>query len=372
MTDHDRRPTSTDRWELWNLRALQPHATFATLAALRARRRELEARGDEVFVHGADAPRLVDDARAFFRAHPGIHSGLVLSLHLGPYSLLPALYLAEGIEPVLVTDGAARDRLQAEAEQRQKTLGLSGSIEWVGTDRPVFAGRILKALRTGRPVLVYLDGNGGGGGMEATRDRGMPYRLPGRTIRVRTGPGRLIKRTGCPVHGVAVRWRRDGTLAWTARRPGCWDTAATSRQITRQLHDWLFDEIARSPEQWTFWNMLARAGDAFSPVGLEEGPGPDDRERLWREFAGARADRPSATRLALTCGAEVWEPDVLADPGGDRFWSAEGLRDSTLDLFRDGAAPSLAELSDACGDEWVDFHGLRLVLLGILEMKTAS
>ena len=244
----ERRLTARESWELWNLRALVPDATERTLAVLRKRRAEFEAVNRTVFEQDGPAyTRLVSDARAFFAAHTEIHSGLVLSLHVGPYTLLPALYLAAGFEPAIVLDPTAHAELRTEAENRQRALGLPGSIEWITTDRPVFAGRILKALRVGRPVLVYLDGNSGGGGMEATRDRGMPYRLPGRTIRVRTGLGRLVRRTGCTVHGVTVRWRRDSTLDWRCVRPGTWDVAASDRQITRQLHDWLFDEVARSP-----------------------------------------------------------------------------------------------------------------------------
>jgi len=372
MTDTNVRSSTIDRWELWNLRALQPNATLETLDELRIRRDAVTKRSDEVLDNGVDAPELIEEARVFLRAHPEIHSGLVLTLHLGPYSLLPALYLAEGIEPTLVLDAFAHERLRADAEQRQKRLGLPGDIEWITTDRPAFAGRMLKALRAGRPVIVYLDGNGGGGGMEATRDRGMPYRLPGRTIRVRTGLGRLIERTECPVHGVAARWRPDGALAWAARRPGCWDGGSSARQITRQLHDWLFDEITRSPEQWTFWPMLARSGDAFSTVGMAQGPDADDRARLWAEFRAARTERPGTVRLVMTCNAEVWEPDVLADPDGDRFWGAEGLADDALGLFRDGATPTLAELEQARGGDWVDFHALRLLLLGVLELRSCS
>ena len=38
-------------------------------------------------------------------------------------------------------------------------------------------------------------------------------------------------------------------------------------------------------------------------------------------------------------------------------------------MFRDGATPTLAELERVRGKDWVDFHALRLLLLGVLELR---
>jgi hypothetical protein len=372
MTDRDQH-TIHKRWALWNLRALHPHATTANLSALELRRQEFTNLEQRILAYGeGDHVRLRDDARAFLAAHPEITSGLVITLHMGPYVLLPVVYLGAGVEPVIVLDRAAHDRIRPDAERQQRKLGLSGHIQWITTDRPLFAGRILRALRAGRPVLVFLDGNSGNGGMEATRDRGMPYRLPGRTIRVRTGLGRLIQRTGCSVHAVSVRWRADGTLAWRGVSPGKWDKTASPRQVTRQLYDWLFDEVARSPEQWSFWPMIARTSECFSTIGMDGGAERHDRGRRSQRFENALRDHPSGTRVRLEGEVEVWEPDVLADLTRQRFWAAEGLRDSALDLFRYGAEPTLTELEACCGRDWIDFHVRRLHLLGVLELREPS
>lgn len=371
MTRSD--PTAARRaWALWNLRALQPHADAGTLAELETRRDRVLTLERRVLREGrGDPARLLADARVFLEAHPELRSGLVLTLHMGPYGLLPALYLDAGVEPAVVLDGAALARIRPDVERRRRELGLGGAVRWITTDRPLFAVRLLRDLRAGVPVLVFLDGNAGAGGLRATRDRGMPYRLPGRTIRVRTGLGRLIRRTGCPVHAVSVRWREDGALAWRCVRPGAWDAAATARQITRQLYDWLFDEVARSPEQWSFWPMLARASECFTAAALAGGDGPDALAARRARFARALA-RPAAVRVRLADAVEVWEPDILADLARQRFWSAAGLRDADLAPLRAGAEPSLAELAARHGAAWVDHHGRRLHLLGLLELREPS
>jgi len=362
---------SARAWALWNLRALQPHADAATLAQLEARRERIRALEERVLTRGrGDTAGLLRDARAFFQAHPELRRGLVLSLHMGPYGLLPALYLAAGVEPSVVLDGAALERIRPDVERRRGQLGLSGAIRWITTDRPLFAVRMLRDLRAGTPVVVFLDGNAGAGGLRATRDDGMPYRLPGRTIRVRTGLGRLIRRTGCPVHAVSVRWRDDGGLAWRCVRPGEWNHRATARQITRQLYDWLFDEVARSPEQWGFWPMLARTSECFTSTALAGGEGPEVLAARRARFAGAR-ERAATVRARLAAGVQVWEPDILADQERQRFWTAAGLRDEDLTALRD-AEPTLDELAARHGVVWVDHHLRRLHLLGLVELRDPS
>ncbi len=363
-------PSSRRRWELWNLRALMPEADAATLTALEAGRRTCADHARRVLRDGSgDHRRLRSDARAFLSAHRELHDGLVLGLHLGPYSLIPGLYLDLGLSPVVLLDRAAHDRLRADADRQRQALGLSGEPEWLVTDRPAFAGRMLRCLRAGRPVLVFLDGNSGEGGMAATRDRGLTYRLPGRDLRVRTGLGRLLGHVGCPVHTLTVRWRPDGSLHWEGGAPPPWPADADPATITRRLHDWLFAEVRRSPEQWSAWGMLGAASACFARDRLAV-----DAQELRRredEFRTAAARDPDRVRLVLRPGVEVWEPDILADTRGEAFYAADGLRDAALDLLR-AAAPTLTELRALCGRRWVDGHARRLATLGLADLVAAG
>ncbi|MBK9304986.1 MAG: hypothetical protein IPM94_14215 [bacterium] len=145
-------PSSRRRWELWNLQALDPDASAATLAALDAGRRACGDLARRILRDGeGDHGRLRAEARAFLAAHRALHRGLVLGLHLGPYSLIPGLYLDLGLSPVVLLDRAAHDRLRVDADRQRRALGLSGEPEWLVTDRPAFAGRLLRCLREGAP-----------------------------------------------------------------------------------------------------------------------------------------------------------------------------------------------------------------------------
>lgn len=365
------RPASAARsgWDLWVLRALAPDAGPDDLAALIARRRETARLSRRILVGGeGDHRRLREEARAFLLAHPELHRGLVLSLHLGPYSLIPGLYLDCGLSPVVLLDREAHDRIRPEADRRRRELRLPGEPTWLTTDRPAFAGRLLRALRAGRPVLVYLDGNSGAGGMEATRERGMPYRLPGRSIRVRTGLGRLVLRCGAPVRTLTVRWREGGGLDWEAGTPRPWPAGADPEAVTRSLYDWLFAEVRRSPGQWSSWRMLATAGDCFAAAGLRVDP--DAAREREASFLAALAERADEVRLVLRPGVEVWEPDVLADPRRDAFYPADGLTAASLELLRAGPA-TLARLTGLCGRRWMARHARRLAALDLVRLEEA-
>lgn len=362
-------PADRTGWDLWVLRALAPDADRAALAALVARRREIARLARRVLVEGeGDHGRLRAAACDFLRAHPELHRGVVLSLHLGPYSLIPGLYLDCGLSPVVLLDREAHDRIRPEADRRRRELRLPGELTWLTTDRPAFAGRLLRALRAGRPVLVYLDGNSGAGGMEATRERGMPYRLPGRMIRVRTGLGRLVLRSGAPLHTLTVRWRPDGGLDWEAGAPPSWPPDADPQTVTRALYDWLFEEILRSPGQWSSWRMLAAAGDCFADERMR-----DDvaliREREAR-FLAALSTRPRNVRIALRRDVEIWEPDILADPERDAFYPAAGLGAASLELLRTGPL-TLDRLTGLCGRRWMEKHACRLVALDLAGLEEA-
>ena len=361
-----------DRWNLWKLQALFPDATPAFLAGLRGRAAEIADLEEAVLRRGeGDLEALVREARAFIDTRPELQSGLIPTMHMGPYALLPAIFLMSGITPAVVLDRAALDRIRPTADAQRRRLALDGNVEWIATDGDTFVTRMLRALRNGRPVLVYLDGNRGAGGMEATRDHGLPFGLPGRTIRLRTGLGRLIDRIGCPVHCVNVRWKRDGRLEWRAVDIGPLEAETGAVEITRRLYDWLFGEVLETPEQWSFWEMLGEASDCFARDRL----GDPDRERLRdRSAAFTRALETGAatTRVALKKTVEVWEGDLLVDLAGQNFYSAEGMSDASLDLLRWGREPTLQAMIADCGERWVRRHLLRLHLLDLLDLKVSS
>ncbi len=114
--------------------------------------------------------------------------------------------------------------------------------------------------------------------------------------------------------------------------------------------------------------MLKESSACFSAARLDEPGIPkalrDDFQMAW----WACLERsPQTVRLTLEREVEVWAGDVLVDLSDDRFFPAEGMADADLNVLRD-SSPTLAELMEIHGRSWVQYHGLRLCLLGLARM----
>jgi lauroyl/myristoyl acyltransferase len=227
------------RWEMWNLRALFPEAEAADLAALREKRWRFRAFEEAALDRLAcDGATLLGPGRRFLSEHPELAEGIVVTMHIGPYQFLPEPFLHAGTQPAVLLNEVAYRRFAVPAEAVRRRLGLPGTIDWIPVAETGFVRRMVAALRARRPVLVFLDGNGGLGGSARTLKHGMPYHLPGREIRVRTGLGRLVRRLGCPVHPVVVRWDEEGGIVWRKDETRRWGREADPEAVTRQLFDW--------------------------------------------------------------------------------------------------------------------------------------
>lgn len=360
-------------WELWNLRAFRPDAGPEDLERVRVARTRVLAEEREAFARlwSGDRSNLAP-GHDFFARHGELRAGVTLSLHQGPYKLVPELFLDRGISPVVLVNDQALAKMKPDLERTAQRLGMSAPIRWIAVGAPRFAMDLLKEARAGRPIVVYFDGNSGGDGFAGTRDQGLPYRLPGREVRLRTGLARLVCRLGLPVHLVDVYWNDEFQPVWTKHATQQWSRDDDPDEVTRLLADWMFQRIQIRPEQWHFWVMLKESSACFSTARLND---PGIPAALRDDYRGAFlicCERSSATaRLILQSRAEVWPGGVLADLTDDRFFDAAGLRDEDLEPLRRGE-PTLAELEAFHGREWVRFHGLRLCLLGMARLGGGS
>ncbi len=358
------------RWELWNLRAFWPDAGPADLAAFKARHAAILAREREALARLWSGDEVIlAPGHGFLAATPDLTEGLVVSLHQGPYHLVPEIFLAAGLAPLVLASPEARARNQERSDAMAGHLGYRHRVVWLDVTERADLRRFLAAVRDpGQPVIAYMDGNLGSGGYAGTRDRGLPYRLPGRDLRVRTGLARLAVRLGCPLHPVAVWWDDAGMPEWSRAavlRPRRGDDPEA---LAVRLWDWCFSEIMSRPEQWRLWTMLKESSACFAGEGGDTVMVPEGLRRDYtRAFLTCLERAPRTVRLCLEREIEVWPGDVLVDLEGDRFFPAAGLQEEDLELLRSGR-PTLEELSAHHGPVWVGFHGLRLCLLGLARL----
>lgn len=310
---------------------------------------------------------LLSPGRTYLAERPDLARGITVSLHTGPYQLLPEPWLHAGLSPLVMLNASALPRFRETVLPLQRQLGHREPVRWIAVGEPGFMRAVVGAVRAGRPLLAYLDGNSGDDGPAGTRERGLRYALPGREILVRTGLARLACRLGCPLHRVALRWDA-GAVVWDGAeslQPGPVDDPD---QVARRLFDWAFDVIRDRPAQWQYWTMLRDSSACFCGTRCDDpDPSPKGRAEAQREFAECCARRDLHVRLVLESEVEVWDGDVLADLTRDRFYPAAGLADADLDVLRT-RRPTLQELREHHGEAWLRFHGLRLVLLGLARL----
>ncbi|MBU8870224.1 MAG: hypothetical protein KOO60_05030 [Gemmatimonadales bacterium] len=356
-------------WELWNIRAFWPNAGPEDLERIRQDKIKVLAKEREAFAGLWTGDReLLAPGHRFFADHPELRTGVTISLHQGPYKLVPELFLDQGISPVVLVNEAALEKMRPDIEKTAERLGLKAPISWIAVGAPRFAMELIRVAREGRPIVVYFDGNSGGDGYVGTRDQGLPYRLPGREIRIRTGLARLVCRLGLPVHLVSVSWDKKYRPIWRKEPSQSWDRTADPDQVTRLMADWVFSEVRAHPEQWHFWTMIKESCACFSTSGLTGFQVPEGLHRDYQDaFLTCCHRSPETVRLILQSQAEVWPGGVLADLTDDRFFDSAGMRDEDLDTLRLGE-PTLAELESIHGQAWVRFHGLRLCLLGMARL----
>ncbi len=355
-------------WDLWNMRALFPQAEKGDLLQVLSQREKGLAREREALAGlWAGDQVILSPGRSFFQANPELQSGITVSLHQGPYQLLAEPWLAAGLDPVLLISAAAEAEFAAATAGMNARLGHRGRLTFLPVGKPGFVKQAVTALKDGRPVLVYLDGNNGERGLARTREQGLRYQLPGREIRVRTGLARLACRLQVPVHPVCLRWADNGVV-WEREptlHPQRDDDPAV---LTRLLFDWLFSQVLRHPAQWHHWSMIKDSSACFATSGLDEPRVPMGlRQDFRRAFDACLERSPDTVRLILEKEVEVWPGDVLADLSEDRFYPAAGLESDDLIPLRAGE-PTLGEMVARHGHVWVRFHGLRLCLLGMARL----
>ena len=356
-------------WDLWNLRALQPDAGREDLLEIKRRQELVLAREREALAGlWTGARDILAPGHGFLEKNPDLASGVTVSMHLGPYQLLAEPYLAAGLEPAILLNQKAMESFQPSTGRFLQRLGHKTSIEWIPVGNKNYVPKLIRAIRSGRPVLVYLDGNSGDKGMEETRTRGLRYRLPGREIRVRTGLARLVCRLGCPVHRVSMHWTDHWDLVWRRDPTLIWSPKDHPDLVTRVLFDWCFGRIMARPDQWQYWPMLRESSSCFGSTGLDDVRVPTGLRNDFQQAYDICLERsPETVKLILEKKVEVWPGDVLADLTEDRFYPAAGLRDEDLEPLREGR-PTLAALNAYHGQAWVRFHGLRLCLLGMARL----
>jgi len=350
-----------ENWRLWNLQALIPDATEATLKNIEAKREALALDGNH-FVSSEGIIKIIREARQFVSKHPSLKTGITVTMHIGPYAFVPGLHMLLGAKPVVLANRQAKKEIEPGIKMLRSLPGLDGEMQWITTDEKNFTLKIARQLRRNNPLIVYLDGNSGTGGTTETRETGVLLELPGRAIRVRGGIARLAARMEVPVHGVVARWREDNSIKWDIGFSHKWDRYDSTETVARKIYGWGFNEAIKTPEQWTLPAIINHSSECFRSEKLIEDIGLEQKYQLFQQHLKNRR-----AKVLLKPGVKIWGSGILADLSRQKFYSAEGLSDAALNLLKVPGGVSVSSMYDLFGSKWISFHGARLYMLGLLE-----
>ncbi len=341
-------------WDLWNLRSLFPEHGPNELAEILSEGEILDLRQDKLFAKPRKALSILQKpAINFLKQNTDLSSGLIISLHLGPYSLAPLPWLLSGLDVHVLVNKMSLAKIKPIYDGLNNYLPIPGKVIWVPIEGHNFAIKIVRALRQHKVVLAFLDGNDGIGGSEETLKEGLTYQLPGRKIKVRTGLARIAARCGAPIHSVVTIWPPTGTFKWERGPTWAINSSSSPDKTTETLYDWAFDVVINHAPQWKCWNMLTGVYESFAPETVISGNDPIT----------------DSTTVKWTGKGLLWPGDMLEDLEGHCFFAAEGLTHINIKFLQQKTGCSVASLNREYGPDWISIHLPRLAALGFISVK---
>jgi KDO2-lipid IV(A) lauroyltransferase len=163
---------------------------------------------------------------------------LVVSAHIGPFEMIPAVLVEHGFSPAVVVRESYDPALDAAVDAHRRARG----VEVIHRGNEHAALRIARALRDGRPVGMLLD----------VRSRGVAStkaRFLGQTVLFPAGVERLASRLRCAVIVGTLASRMDGAPSFELRFETL-DGVESSAHLTQRVAHMLSRAILRSPEHW--------------------------------------------------------------------------------------------------------------------------
>lgn len=191
--------------------------------------------------------------------------GIICTYHMGSYRYINYLLALSGVPISMVVSGAAyADEHRELSKQYCKVTQAAGvelDMELIDATQPNSLWRMAKAVRLGRSLLVYIDGNTG------VASKGhknlVPATFLSRQIKARQGVALLAYRLGVPIYPVVcTRGEMDDPVANRQLTYRLFEPIVPAyngnmkdfiRKSTRQLYGILADAVRQAPCQWEGW-----------------------------------------------------------------------------------------------------------------------
>ena len=189
---------------------------------------------------------------------------LIVPSHFGPYRWIAPALLELGLRVTLLVDERNQGLVDADVASRMDRL--FPALAWedfatVNSGDPAALWQLARALRAGRAVVMFADGNSGVEGLAAARGA-LTLPFLGQEIRVRPGIGALAANTDAAVVPVFTQdrgqdapiLRFDPPILRAASEP----RAGFAARVMGSLFATLEREIRAQPTRWEEWWLLPR------------------------------------------------------------------------------------------------------------------
>ncbi|GAB3555711.1 hypothetical protein GCM10027577_42110 [Spirosoma fluminis] len=184
--------------------------------------------------------------------------------HLGSYRLLTSVLFRRGVDCVLMV-GSNMNRSQGgdmteHIEALRQKHGLTNVFRVVEAGSPAAGLTVLRELKAGRSLIVYVDGSPETAPERGDEDKFLSVRFGQRRVLTRKGVGYLSHAAGVPIVPVVSYREPDLTSVLHCLKPirpiSHSDREMYCQEAMQQLYDGFWPYLAKYPGQWEGWNYI--------------------------------------------------------------------------------------------------------------------
>lgn len=202
------------------------------------------------------------------------------TFHLGSYRIINTLLLFNNIDFTLVVDNETIENSQSDfIEEYQKYLDrgeTTSDFKVVNAEKGNIGLKMIREIKRGRSLVLYLDGNTGVGGVSRKDDKLVPVNFLGNKILARKGIAFMSYLLNVPIVPV-ISYRTNNTETNVCFHPSIIPDKTMERdafclKTTQYLFDLFASYLENYPEQWEGWLYVDRFLDkeAFTTLKLTE------------------------------------------------------------------------------------------------------
>lgn len=196
------------------------------------------------------------------------------TFHLGSYRMIPISLLKNNVDLAIVL---AKDTLAEQSrsiskahEELKKKLGLSNTLEFINAEDSSGVINMIKAIKNGKSLLFYIDGNTGVGGKKVDQSKLLPVNFLGGVIDARKGVAYIAHKYDVPIVLMLCHYVDDENMEvkyYPPILPEGKESEASIKDTLQKIYDLFSEELVKYPSQWEGWLYVQ---DMLSPGSFKE------------------------------------------------------------------------------------------------------